>query len=235
MPSLAETPSPASEAERQQLLADLFHALNQPLTTLGCSLELALHQPRTAEQYRDSLQAALQQAEHITRLAGGIRELLEAADPGDDRRVLALDGCLRETVRDWLPVAESAQVRLLLRCRAPCHVRFESRRLRQGLFHLLQYVLDDAGAGAAVDLEAAERGGEAVLVVTASRGDVPALQNPASENSEKKAQELARRLGLAIARGIFEAAGGVWQVEDGEDGWKLEVRLPLVHTDREGC
>src|SRR6266705_830270 len=86
--------------ERRELIFDLFHALNQPLTTLRCSLELTLHQPRTAKQYRDSLAGALRHTEQITWLTTDLRELLEADDASDDRKVLALEVCLRKAVVD---------------------------------------------------------------------------------------------------------------------------------------
>ena len=37
----------AAECESRQLVSDLFHQLSQPLTTLCCSLELALLQTPT--------------------------------------------------------------------------------------------------------------------------------------------------------------------------------------------
>ena len=119
----------AGDGERRELISDLFHALNQPLTTLRCSLELALQQPRTAKQYRDGLSVALKHAEQIAWLATGIRELLEADDADDDRQVLALEVCLQEAVVDLLPVAETAGVRLSFRRGSPCRVFFEPRRL----------------------------------------------------------------------------------------------------------
>ncbi len=75
---LSESEDPAVGRDRQQRIADRFHALNQPLTTLCCSLELALSQPRTAEQYRDNLRDALTYAEQVAGLARGLREMLEA-------------------------------------------------------------------------------------------------------------------------------------------------------------
>ncbi len=224
----------AGDGERRELISDLFHALNQPLTTLRCSLELALQQPRTAKQYRDGLIVALKHAEQIAWLATGIRELLEADDADDDHQVLALEVCLQETVVDLLPVAETAGVRLSFHRGSPCRVFFEPRRLRQALFHLLEYVLSGSRTAAAVNIEAAERGEEAVLVVTTSSQDVPCPQNsvagPAANGSEGKAPELARRLGLAIARGIFQAAGGGLRLEGSGDCLSVEVRLPLAST-----
>ena len=234
-PTLTDNESTmAGSGERRELISDLFHALNQPLTTLRCSLELALHQPRSAKQYRDSLAVALKHAEQIAWLAIGIRELLEADDAGDDRQVLALEVCLQEAVVDLLPVAETAGVRLSFHPSSPCRVLFEPRRLRQALFHLVEFVLGSSRVPAAVDIETAERGQEVVLVATTSPQGVPCPQNSAAgfpvDEPEGKARELARRLGLAIARGIFEAAGGGFRLECSRDCLSVEVRLPLASS-----
>jgi len=66
--------------ERERVIAELFHELTQPLTTLHCCLELSLKKvPRSAKSRRD-LQIALQQAENIAKLIGELRELLEAGN-----------------------------------------------------------------------------------------------------------------------------------------------------------
>ena len=221
-----------SGSEHQQLLSDLFHALNQPLTTLRCSLELALLQPRTVEQYRDNTQVALEQAERISRIAVGIRELLAADDPGDHRRVLALDSCLKEAVGDLLPVAESAEVRLSLNGDCPCFVLFEAERLRRAIFHLLEFVLGCTGAGAVVNIEVKKNNGEAALALATTGGErfchESRNEDPAGDSSQAKEQELERRLWLAIASRIFQAAGGALHAQDNGERLCLQVRLPLA-------
>ena len=160
--------------------------------------------------------------------------ILEADDASDDRKVLALEVCLREAVVDWLPVAETAGVRLSFQRSSPCRVFFEPRRLRQALFHLLEFVLDSGRAPAAVNIETSEQGEEAILLVTTSPQSVPSRQNPtaglAADEPEGKARTLARRLGLAIAQGIFEAAGGGFRLEGSGDCLSVEVRLPLASS-----
>ena len=144
----------AARDERRELLSELFHALNQPLTTLRCALELSLQRPHSEEEYRYTMEAALQQAENVTRLTCGIRELLEGDDPGDHPQAVALDASVQEAVLDWLPVAEAAQITLLAQNLSPCQVRFEPQRLRRALFHLQEFVLHSAAG------DAIRKGGE---------------------------------------------------------------------------
>ncbi len=93
-------PSLTPRSDRKELISDLFHALNQPLTTLRCSLELTLHQPvRAAEQYREALNHALDHAEQVVRLVSGIRELVEVDESAADSEVLELNSYLQRCAK----------------------------------------------------------------------------------------------------------------------------------------
>lgn len=212
------------------MISDLFHALNQPLTTLRCSLELALHQPvRSAEQYREALNHALEHAEQVTRLVSGIRELVEIDDRGAESEVLELDSYLQQTVMDLLPVAEAGRVRMSLRRSSSCYVLFEGQRLRRALFHFLEYALGSCNSGSVVNIEADEQDGEAVIALRASLNTaLTAVQPLDGRDREFEKRELARRLGLAIARAIFEGAGGRFQAETSTETLFLEIRLRMA-------
>lgn len=215
-------------SERRELLSELFHALNQPLTTLRCALELSLRRPHGEEEYRHTVQAALLQAESITRLTCGIRELLEADDPGDHSEMAALDTVVREAVLDWLPVAEAKQVTLLVETSFPCQVQFEQQRLRQAVFHVLQFALQSAAQRAIVKIDLAPQENVALLRIATLQEDAPPLGDAVSpEPAEPKVDPLQRKLGLNIARSIFEAAGGSLEVT-GDKELRLEFRLALA-------
>lgn len=209
-----------AEYEPRQLISDLFHQLSQPLTTLRCSLELALLQTLTTEQYREAVGQALGQAEKASWSATAIRELLDAGQVGPDLEVLELRKAVADAVSDLLPVAESAGVRIGYLPGSACPVWFDAQRLRQGLFHLLGFVVSSVGPGAGVKIDLDERGKEAVLALTASG------QRACDEASADSDPELSRRLGLGIARTIFEVAGGNFSVEREGQSLSVEVRLP---------
>ncbi len=82
LPALAD-PTETADCEIRRLTSDLFHELSQPLTNLCCSLELALLQSPTTEEYGQIVSQALVQAEKASELATAIRELLDASHPGE--------------------------------------------------------------------------------------------------------------------------------------------------------
>jgi signal transduction histidine kinase len=218
----------AADGDQLQLIAELFHALNQPITALRCSLELSLHRPRAVEQYRDTLQAALDHAEQIARLSTGIRELLQADDPGDDRQVLPLLAYVRETVADFQPVAESRGVELVLRSQSSGHVLLEPHRLRQALFFLLEFVLNAIPSSTALAIEVEDSGEDSVIALTWASWGANFHDASAALGLLAKSGEPSQRLGWAIARRIVQAAGGEVQFGEDQGNWRVQVRLPLA-------
>jgi C4-dicarboxylate-specific signal transduction histidine kinase len=226
-PAAMGIPYPMPDCEPRRLGSDLFHALSQPLTALCCSLELALQHTPTAEQYRESVSTALSQAERVSWLAMGMRELFDAGQAGEDCEILLLQVAVESAIADVLLVAEVAGVRISCLPRSPCPVWFEAQRLRSGLFHLLGFVVGCGDRGSVVKIELKECGEQALLALTVS-GAGPANPQASSSNAGEadRPQELARRLGLGIARATFEAAGGSFRAERSLESTSVEIRLP---------
>jgi len=76
--------SPAEDARRKTAnrspLAQLLHALNQPLTGLQCSMEVALGRPRTNEEYVQGLRQGLELTGRMRALVQAIREVAEVEE-----------------------------------------------------------------------------------------------------------------------------------------------------------
>src|SRR5579863_8922683 len=112
-------------------LQHLLHALNQPLTGLHCSLELALVGQRTPEQYVDAMREGLELTERMGVLVAAIREVVdlrgERQHDGSQPipvgagygEVTALDGLLREAVGELQPVAKAKPGNIYLYCDEP--------------------------------------------------------------------------------------------------------------------
>jgi signal transduction histidine kinase len=198
---------------------------------------------RPAKQVRHDLKIALHQVHFIVRLFRDLRELVDAGSISEDPQRLPLTDCLREVVADLLPVAELAKVKLSLTCKSEtpasgCMVNFRASRLRQALFHLLESALGSAVAGAEVTMTTSEDGEAARLTIAVSalanlpvatlEADESRSKNRTSGSAERKQRELKGRLGLAIARRIFEAAGATLLTQDSEERLWIEVRVPLA-------
>lgn len=207
------------QPERRQLLSDLFHGLNQPLTTLGCSLELALLKPQSAEQCQETIRQAGVQVEKVAQLTGHVRRMVEADDPGDPDQAVDLGRVAREVVEELSPVAESLQVRLSLCGDVDCTVWIEEIRLRQALFGLLDLVLDASREEVLLELSSKDR--VAALAITSSLKDV-------SEEMDSHPDRLRRQVGLAVAYRVFESCGGRITIFQENSQLRLGIELPVT-------
>src|ERR1700739_1053383 len=93
-------------------LAHLVHALNQPLTGLQCSLELATSAPRSSEQYVRTLREGLALTFRMRILVEALRELSHSSQAAEAISELHLDAALLDCVDQLRPVAEASGVRV---------------------------------------------------------------------------------------------------------------------------
>ena len=207
-------------------LAHLLHALNQPLTGLQCSLELAASGPRPADHIR-TLREGLELTGRMRILVEAMRELVDIQPPdGESAEPFLLDELLRDTANDLLPVAEAKSVELLLVSSAPLPVEADRRQLATLIFRLLDSTLSLAREKSRLLIVTAPEPQRARIVVSWNPGPLP-------EHSPFSRQEL----GLLIAQAGWEQAGAEWSHTRAEMTHTCTVRLPLASpfTARSPC
>jgi len=209
-------------------LAHLLHALNQPLTGLQCSLELAVIGPRSTEQYVRTLREGLELTERMRILVEAIRELADTAPAGSEvEEPLLLDELVRATANDLQPVAETRGVRLVLDSAARLPVRADRSFLATLLFRFFEAALSLARAGSALQIATALETEHASLMVSWCPGQVP-------EHSPFSRQQL----GLLVVQAAWERLGAAWTFAQADVApacttqtcmtQTCTVRLPLV-------
>lgn len=211
-------PAPSAAAPARTPLAHLLHALNQPLTGLQCSLEVALVVDRPVEQYVRTLREGLALTARMRILVESIRELAdEPPIPAPDPEPFPLGSVLSGVLDDLHPVAETRRIRFLLTVNDPCPVRGNQRRLGQLMFRFLESALALAADDATMKMAVTAQAGVACVMVTWRPGAVPEF-SPFSRPE----------LGLAIARAGWEQAGAQWMLEAGTSLVNCTIRLPLA-------
>jgi signal transduction histidine kinase len=204
-------------------LAHLLHALNQPLTGLQCSLELAMAGARPTDQYVRTLREGLELTGRMRILVEAVRELADiqqsdwegsASEKGEP---FLLDALLRESVNDLLPVSEAKGVHLRLVSHAPLPVRADRRHLAALIFRSLESALSLTREGGDFRITATPDRASACLVLSWNQG-------PAPEHSPFSRQEL----GLLIAQAGWERAGAEWTQARTDTTQTCTVRLPLA-------
>ncbi len=152
---------------RDELVRELFHELNQPLSSLTCSLELALESQKNVAisqaGYREVLLQSLAQTQLAIALAGDLQALSSSQTP-DDFEVIDMNECLQEAVIDFQPVGETAGVRLSLSSES-CKIRWARQPLRQILFRFMEHVLAGAASGHTIPIVLKAIEGTAILTM----------------------------------------------------------------------
>ena len=190
---------PGRQPEKRSPLAYLLHALNQPLTGLQCSLELAVLGPRSTEQYRHTLEGGLDLIARMRVLVEALRELADIREKSMLRlQEFELAALVSETVEGLRPAADAKEVRLHIVADGPARLRAEAGMTAR-LFRLLDASLSLAQRESEMTIESTCPGGEICLAVSWVPG-------PAPEHSPFSRPEL----GLLIAGAEWESAGAAW-------------------------
>jgi signal transduction histidine kinase len=211
-----------AKAEARSPLAQLLHALNQPLTGLQCSMEVALAGPRTGEQYVRGLREGLELTERMRALVEAIREVVDGAEEKNAKpETTELEPVLREVWEDLKPVAEVKSVRMALDCAtdSPLAVPVGRRRWAAVVFRLLESALSLAARGSVVRIETGGAGGAGenrdwVRIGWHAGSAAAAFSRP--------------ELGLLVAQAVWERAGAAWERERIENRETVTVRLPIA-------
>jgi two-component system, OmpR family, sensor kinase len=142
----------STRAERRAYISEAFHSLNQPITSLHCILELALARPRSAEEYRQRIAEALENAGSVLRLARSLREVVEADDPSDNLLIVPLQQLLQDAASELEGLAELRGCSFQLQDAAMANVTAEPVRLKRVLNYVMEAMLYEAAPNQQVKL-----------------------------------------------------------------------------------
>ncbi len=222
------------EQWRRDMTADLSHELRTPLATIQSRIE-ALEDgvlPATPE----NLRVIGAEVERLGRLLGALRSLneLESEDVSVEHEKLDLADVGRDAVAHAETVYAAKGVTLLGDL-APVLVKGDRDRLLQVAANLLDNALKFTPQGGRVMLTVAAVPGEhwATLTVADSGSGIDPVDLPFIFDRFYRSQAARGThgvgLGLAIARGLVEAQGGVIEAADSSEGGAVfTVRLPAI-------
>ncbi|HEX4590234.1 MAG TPA: ATP-binding protein, partial [Gemmataceae bacterium] len=221
--------------ERQaRFTADASHELRTPLTVLRSQTQLALSRPRSAEEYRKTIDECLRATERMTALVEGLLTLARADagkldlrhEPVDLKRVTA------EAVTQLRPLADSSGVTVVADL-APAEVNGDAVRLGQVATNLVANAIRYNRPGGRVLVKLAIQDGYAALTVEDTGYGIPEADRPhIFERFYRVSKDRSRTsggsgLGLAISKSIVEAHGGKIGFKSVvEKGTTFQVGLP---------
>ena len=226
----------AAFSQIRRFSADASHELQTPLTILKGEMELALRSARTPEEYRATLESALEEVDRIDRLVEGLL-LLARAEAGVlrmDRQAVDLGQVLEEVYIRLKPLADSHCVELLLGSIEPLCVQGDRERLQRMIFNLVDNAIKYTGAGGRVTLELQRESRWASILVSDTGIGIPTEEQEHIFQAfyrTSEARPMAERgtgLGLPIAESIAITHGGTITVESAPgQGSSFKVSIPI--------
>ncbi|MEP7132387.1 MAG: ATP-binding protein [Acidobacteriota bacterium] len=228
----------SAEKEQQQFIADVSHELRTPLTVLRGSLEVALEEDRSAEEYREAIGNALLEVRHLTRLSQNLLFLAR----GESGRVtlsfanIDLGPFIADVTRDLLPAAADRGIDLAAEVPdEPVRAFVDAGRMQQVLHNLLENAIRYTGPEGRIRVRLFSTPHEATIEVEDSGIGIPAADQPYvferffRSDRARRAYSGGSGLGLSIVRWIVEAHKGGVEVESAVDsGSTFRVRLRLI-------
>jgi heavy metal sensor kinase len=226
-----------SAFERQaQFTADASHELRTPLTVVSSQAQLALSRPRTAEEYRKTVEECLRAAERMAALVDGLLTLARAdagqlelrREPVDFKRVTA------DAITQLRPLADGLGIAVATKL-SSVHVKGDPVRLGQVVTNLVTNAVRYNRPGGQVRVKLAADNGGAVLAVEDTGFGIPEPDRPhIFERFYRVAKDRSRLsggsgLGLAITKSIVDGHAGTISFTSAVDkGTTFEVRLPAA-------
>jgi heavy metal sensor kinase len=226
----------AAFARQARFTADASHELRTPLTILRSHAELALARPRSAAEYRHTIEACLLASQRMSALVEGLLTLARA-DAGKlqaDCRPVDLPKIIEDTTALLAPLAQAKEVSI---CKTlePASVRGDPLRLGQLVNNLIGNAIQFSRPGGQVNVQLSSLGETANISVVDNGCGIPEQDQPHIFERFYRVDKARSRsaggmgLGLAICKSIVEAHSGSigFESKPGQ-GSHFWVKLPRL-------
>jgi heavy metal sensor kinase len=219
---------------QKQFIQDASHETRSPIAALRCRLEVALRQPRSAEEYRQVIEGSLQDATRLTVLADDLF-LLARADSNNlsmELREVSLSAAAAVVHEQFMPVAETRGIEFTLEAESDCVVYADRARINQALRNLIENALKYTPRGGRVSVSV-KHDGESIRVDVVDTGIGIPVEEQANifrrfyrVDHARSRSDGGTGLGLAICDQIVRAHQGEVEVESAlGHGARFTMRL----------
>jgi signal transduction histidine kinase len=226
----------------RRFAADASHELRAPITAMAGEIDVTLMRPRSAEEYRDTLQTLRARLSSVTALCEDLMLLVHAQEgaPGVELREVPLLPLLRRSVTQLATAAAAREIRIETRDLPDLLAYADPRLLARVLDNVLANAVfynRDGGrieiSGAAADRSAA---GALDMVVITVRDTGTGIPASAAERVFDRFYRLDQSrapgsggsgLGLAICREVLAVLRGSIRIAaSSPEGTAVEITLP---------
>jgi heavy metal sensor kinase len=221
-----------------QFTADASHDLRTPVAIVRTSAELSLRRPRTAAEYRETLQQILHTSIETSELLENLLTLAraDAGAAGMEMHPLELNSHVRKAQERAKVLSSDKELELVLRVPGtPVWVRADAVAIDRLLLILVDNAVKYTPAGGRCEIELS-RGEEHAEITVRDTGrgiaesDLSSIFERFTRADRARSRDVpGAGLGLAIARWITDMHGGTIAAESRLGaGSAFQVRLPAL-------
>lgn len=213
--------------------SDLAHELRTPISNLLTETQVAISQPRSADEYRDILAS---NAEEFQRLARTVSDMLflAKAEHGlvlPSREQIAIEQEVAALLEFYDALAEEKTIRL--QQHGSGQLQGDRLMLRRALSNLLSNALRHAPADSVVSVNITQQADGSTVQVCNAGSSIPPEQLPRlfdrfyrADPSRAAGESDGAGLGLAITRSIAEVHGGHISVTSADNSTCFTLWFP---------
>ncbi|MFQ5733340.1 MAG: heavy metal sensor histidine kinase [Planctomycetaceae bacterium] len=225
----------ASFQEMRRFTGDAAHELRTPITVLRSGLEVALRKARSAEEYREALEGALDDVVRLCRLSEQLLILAreDAGSHKEQRTPVRVDELIQSSVESIQPIADEKGIQIRVGELSDLPISGDPNRLQRLWINLLENAVKYTPPGGAVDVTGESTERSLVFIVADSGSGIPESQLDRVFDRFYRVDESrtgstgGTGLGLTICRSIVESHGGSIEIEsEPGSGTRVLVTFP---------
>lgn len=225
--------------QQREFVGNAAHELKTPVAVLKSTLQSLLQRPRSSEEYRDGLQASLQDLDRLEQLLQRMLRLARAERWSHDAQrreldVIDINSTCEEAVERIRSLAQARSTVIHLATNGPVPFRADPEDLQLVWTNLLENAVRHSPEGASIEVVVAHDGAKAQVTVQdhgvgISPGDLPRIFDRFYRGDPSRTRATGGfGLGLAIVKALVEAYGGTVAAEsDLGTGTRMKVEFPL--------
>jgi signal transduction histidine kinase len=216
-----------------QVSSDIAHDLRTPLTRLRQRLESTRERPVNIEQYRDTVDRALEDCDAILAIFSALLRISQIESGMRLAAFTAVDvpALLQQVAEFFAPVVEDAQQMLTVALAPMPAVPADRTLLMQMFSNLVENAIRHAGRGAALRIECRHTAEVAWVIITDSGPGIPASEREKVFGRlyrlERSRSTPGSGLGLALVAAIARLHQYTITLADAAPGLRVDVRMPL--------